>query len=44
MFFNFWALLLKIYIFEIVTFLSCLVFIQSIQFFSGSTYLLDWCF
>ena len=39
MFFNFWALLLKMYIFEVVTFFSCLVVIQSTQFFSGSTYL-----
>ena len=39
MFFSFWALLLKIYIFEVVTFFSCLVVIQSTQFFSGSTYL-----
>ena len=31
MFFNFWALL-KMYIFEVVTFFSCLVFIQSTQF------------
>ena len=32
MFFNFWVLLLKIYIFEAVTFSSCLVFIESTQF------------
>ena len=38
-FFNFWAFLLKMYIFEIVTFFSCPDFIQSTQFFSGSTYL-----
>ena len=38
MFFDFWALLLKMYIFEVATFFSCLVFIQSTQFFSGSTY------
>ena len=44
MFFNFWLLLLKMYIFEVVTFLSCLVVIQSTQFFSGNTYLLDSCF
>ena len=37
MFLNFWALFLKIYIFEVVTFFSHLV-IQSTQFFSGSTY------
>ena len=37
MFFNFWVLLFKMYILEVVTFLSCLVFIQSTQFFSGST-------
>ena len=30
---------LKMYIFEVVTFFSCLVVIQSTQFFSGSTYL-----
>ena len=39
MFFNFWTPLLKMYIFEVVTFFSCLVVIQSTQFFSGSTYL-----
>ena len=38
-FFNFWAPLLKMYIFEVVTFFSGLVFIQWTQFFSGSTYL-----
>ena len=38
-FFNFWAFLLKMYIFEIATFFSCPDFIQSTQFFSGSTYL-----
>ena len=38
MFFNFWALLLKMYIFEVVTFFSCLVVIQSTQFFSVSTF------
>ena len=32
MFFNFRVLLLKIYIFEVVPFLSCLLFIQSPQF------------
>ena len=37
MFLNFWALFLKIYIFQVVTFFSHLV-IQSTQFFSGSTY------
>ena len=37
-FFNFCTLFLKIYIFEVVTFFSCLVLIQSTQFFSGSTY------
>ena len=36
-FFNFWALLLKMYISEVATFFSCLVVIQSTQFFSGST-------
>ena len=39
MFFNFWALLLKMYIFEVVTFFSRLVVIQTTQCFSGSTYL-----
>ena len=34
--FYFWALLLKMYIFEVVTFFSCLVVIQSTQFFNGS--------
>ena len=38
-FFNFWALLLKMYIFEMVTIFPCLVVIQSPQCFSGSTYL-----
>ena len=38
-FFNFWIPLFKMYIFEAVTFFSCLVVIQSTQFFSGSTYL-----
>ena len=38
MFFNFRELFLKMYIVEIVTFFSCLVVIQSTQFFSGSTY------
>ena len=39
MIFNFWALLLRMYIFEVVTFfVSHLVVIQSTQFFSGSTY------
>ena len=37
-FFNFWALL-QMYISEVVTFFSCLVVIQSTQFFRGSTYL-----
>ena len=41
MFFNFWALLLKMYLFEVATFLSCLVLIQSAQFFSGNTCLWD---
>ena len=41
---NFWALLLKMYIFEVVTFFSCLMVIQSTQFFSGSSYLWDSCF
>ena len=44
MIFNFWALLLKMYIFEVVTFSSCLVVVQSSQLFSGSTYLQDSCF
>ena len=39
MFFNFWALLLKMYIFEVVTLFSRLVVIQTTQCFSGSTYL-----
>ena len=39
MFFNFWALLLKLYIFDVVTFFSCLVVIQSTRFCSGSTYI-----
>ena len=39
MFFNLCTLLLKTYIFEVVTFFSCIVVIQSTQFFSGSTYL-----
>ena len=39
MLFNFWALLLKMYISEVATFFSCLVVIQSTQFFSGSTHL-----
>ena len=39
MLFNFWALFLKMYIFEVVAFFSCLVVIQSTQFFSGSAYL-----
>ena len=38
MFFNFWTPLLKMYIFEVVTFFSCLVVIQSTQFFSVSTF------
>ena len=38
MFFNFWAFFLKIYNFEIVTFFSCIVPIQSTQFFIASTY------
>ena len=41
MFFNFWVLLPKMYIFEVVTFFFCLVVVQSTQFFSGSTYLSD---
>ena len=44
MIFNFWALLLKMYIFEAVIFFSCEVFIQSTQFFSAGTYLCDPCF
>ena len=36
---NLGALLLKMYIFEVATFFSCLVVIQSTQFFSGNTYL-----
>ena len=32
MFFNFWSLLLKVYIFEVARFFSCLVNIQSTQF------------
>ena len=43
-FFYFWVLCLKMYIFDVVTFFSCLVFIQSTQFFSGSTYFWDSCF
>ena len=39
MFFNFWALFLKMHIFEIVTFLSRLVLIQLTKFFSRNTYL-----
>ena len=39
LFFNFWAHLYEMYIFEVVTFFSCLVVIQSAQFFSGSKYL-----
>ena len=39
MFFDFWALFLKMYIFEIVTFFSLPVVIQLTQFFNGSTYL-----
>ena len=38
-FFNFWALLPKMYIFEIMTFFTCQVVFQSTQIFSGSTYL-----
>ena len=38
MFFNFWELLFKMNNFEVVTFFFCLVFIQSTQFFSGSTF------
>ena len=38
MLFNFRALFLKMYIFEVVTLFSYLVVIQSTQFFSGSTY------
>ena len=44
MLFNFWALLLKMHIFEVVTFFSCLMVIQLTQLFSGSTYLQDSCF
>ena len=40
-FFNFWALLIKMYIFEVVIVFSCLVVIQSTRFFTDSTYLLD---
>ena len=40
-FLNFWALLPKMDIFEVVTFFSDLVVVQSTQFSSGSTYLLD---
>ena len=39
LFFNFWALLVKMYIFAVLVFFSCLVVIQWSQFFSGSTYL-----
>ena len=35
-FFNFWAFLFKIHIFQVVAFSSCLVVIQSTQFISGS--------
>ena len=34
----------KMYIFEVVTFICCLLFIQSPWFLSGSTYLKDSCF
>ena len=37
--FKSWELLLKMCIFEIATFFSCLVVIQSSQFFSDGTYL-----
>ena len=40
-FLNFWALLLKMYILEVVTFFSGLLLIQSTQSASGSTYLHD---
>ena len=40
-FLNFWALLLKMYILEVVSFVSGLLLIQSTQSFSGSTYLQD---
>ena len=39
MFFDFWALLPKMYIFEVVTFCSRLVVVQLTKFFSGGTYL-----
>ena len=40
MFFEFWALILKMYIFDVVNiFFSCLVDVQSTQFFNGSMYL-----
>ena len=38
-FFNFWALLVKMYIFAVLVFFSCLMVIWWSQFFSGSTYL-----
>ena len=38
MVFNFWTLLLKLYIFWGCDIFSCLVVMQSTQFFSGSTY------
>ena len=38
LFFNFWALLVKMYIFAVLVFFSCLVVIQWRQFFSGSTH------
>ena len=40
-FLNFCALLLKMYILEVVSFVSGLLLIQSTQSFSGSTYLQD---
>ena len=40
-FLNFWTLLPKLYIFEVVKFFSRPVVTQSTQFFSGSTYLKD---
>ena len=39
MFINFWALLFKVYIFQVGTFFSRLVVIQSLQVFGGSTFL-----
>ena len=39
--FNFLVLFLKMFIFDAVTFFSCLVLVQVTQFFSGSRYLWD---